>query len=218
MFTGSLDKLIFTVLFLMIGAGLMRVALASGARQDKIVNSQEITEEYSKPRQQVKSSVTATTSSPNKIDGSAGGQKRSTYRRIYSTDASRTLINPARLPADYCGVVEHIVPVMLNPANGGNTDTFISGIVAVPLGRHWGSFFTEVDVLGNSSYVPPERNIAEPIYYRISLLANDGNRYVITQQVPPGFQPGETIRFNDDGLLEKAGCVMREPDPHQPGR
>ena len=217
MFTGSLGKLIFTVLLLMIDTGLMRVALTSDARQDKIVNSREIAGEYSKPRQQGKSSVTVTTSSPDKIDESAGRRKQSTYRRIRSTDASGTSIDPARLPADYCGIVEHIAPVMLNPANGGNTDAFISGIVAIPLGRHGGSFFTEVDVPDNSGYVPSERNITEPVYYRISLLANDGNRYVITQQVPPGFQPGETIRFNDDGFLEKAACVMRQPDLHQPG-
>ena len=218
MFIGSLGKLIFTVLFLMIDAGLMRVALASDAQRDKIVNSREIAREHSKQRQQGKSSVTTTTSTLDKLDESAGRRKQSTYRRIHSTDASRTLIDPARFPAGYCGVVEHIAPVMRNPANNGNTDAFISGTVAIPLGGHGGSFYTGIDVPGNSGYVPPERNIVEPVYYKISVLANDGNHYVITQQVPPRFRPGEAIRFNDDGSLKKAGCVMSQPDSHPPSQ
>lgn len=209
-------RIAIIALFLVVCAGLAAIAQASSVQLGKVVNSQGAAGLYSKSGRQGES-IGEIVFSTREAGENERRLKQPAYRSARSTDISRALIGPARLPADYCGVVERIVPVMLNPANSGNTNTFISGTVAIPLGRHRGSFFTGVDVPGNSGYVPPERNITEPVYYRISLLANDGNRYVITQQVPPGFQLGETIRFNDDGFLEKAACVMRQPDLHQPG-
>lgn len=206
---------IATVLFLVICTGLTGTVLAAGARSDKVVNSKNTIGSYSESGQQARTGKEVITST-EEAGKNERRLKRPAYHSTRSIDASSALADFTQLPAGFCGIVEHIAPVMLNSANGGNTDAFISGIVAIPLGGHGGSFFTEVDVPGNSGYVPSERNITKPVYYRISLLANDGNRYVITQQVPPGFQPGETIRFNDDGFLEKAGCVMRQPDPHQP--
>ncbi len=216
-FQRALYKLIMAALSLAICTGLAEVALASGVQPDKAVNSRGTAGSHSKSGRQGASAGEVVFST-----GSAGKNERRlkqpAYRSIRSTDASRALIDPAQLPAGYCSVVEHIASITLNPANSGNTNTLIPGTVAIPLGRHGGSFFTEIDVPGNSGYTPPERNIAEPVYYRISLMANDGNHYIITRQTPPRFKPGETVRFNEDGFLEKSDCVMHESGQIRPNQ
>lgn len=212
-----LDKRIVIALFLFVCTGLSEIAPASGVRTSEVVSSREAAGSYSKfgqqggPAGEVIFSTREAGSNERRL-------KRPAYRSTRSTDVSRPVFDPSRLPADYCAVVEHIAPLMPNPVNGGNTDAFISGTTAIPLGRSGGNFYTEIVVPANSGYTPPERNIAEPVYYRISLLANDGNRYLINQQFPPAFKPGETVRFNANGFPEKADCVMRQPDPFHPGQ
>ena len=200
---------IATVLFLVICTGLTGTVLAAGARSDKVVNSRNTTGSYSESGQQARIGKEVITST-EEAGKNERRLKRPAYRSTRSIDASSALADFTQLSADFCGVVERIDPITLNSANNDTTDTLIPGTVAIPFGKHGWRFFTEVDVPGNSGYVPPERNIPEPAYYRISLLANDGNRYVITRQVLPGFRLGETIRFNKDGSLERGNCVVRE--------
>lgn len=200
---------IATVLFLVICTGLTGTVLAAGARSDKVVNSKNTIGSYSESGQQARTGKEVITST-EEAGKNEHRLKRPAYRSARSIDASSALADFTQLPAGFCGVVERIDPITFSSANNNTADTLIPGTVAIPFGKHGGSFFTEVDVPGNSGYVPPERNIPEPAYYRISLLANDGNRYVITQQVLPGVQLGETIRFNKDGSLERGDCVMRE--------
>jgi len=208
---------IVTVLFLVICTGLTGAVLAADVRSDKVVNSRDVTDSYSESGRQAKTrkEVIISTEEAGKNERRS---KRPAYRGTRSIGASSALADFTQLPADFCGVVERIDPVTFNPANNDTTDTFISGTVAIPLGKHGGGFFTEVDVPGNSGYVPPERNIPESTYYKISLVAGDGNYYVITQQILPRFKPGDTIRFNRDGSLEKGGCVMRESGKINPNK
>jgi len=210
-----LDKRIVIALFLFVCTGLSEIALASGVQTGGVVNSREAAGSHSKFGQQRKPAGEIIFST-REAGSNERRLKRPAYRSTRSIDTSGPVFDPSQLPADYCAVVEHIIPVMPDAANSGNTDAFISGTIAVPLSRHGGSFFTGIDVPANSGYTPPERNIAEPVYYRISLLANDGNRYLINQQPPPAFKPGRTVRFNTNGFPKKADCVVPQPDLLKP--
>lgn len=211
-------KLLMLTLFPAVCAALAETALASGTEQGEVVHSWSSVGTHSQFTQQKKPSAAVTFSSTDITGGRENRLKQPPYRRIRSTDVSRTLVYPALLPVNRCGVVERIDPVVLNSANNGYANAMIMGAIVIPAGRHGAKFFTEIAAPGNSGYTPPQRNIAEPVHYQISLMTNGGNRYVITQQIPPRFGPGETVRLNRDNFLERSDCVMYESDRYKSDR
>lgn len=205
-----------------IGTALAGYIPVAGARQQADVVSQDTSSGYKSIRYQGKLAAAVTLSS-TEIGRDEIRSKKPPYRRIRSDDAGRrTFVSPSFFPPGHCGVVDYIEPVMQSYYNdhaGGGVSEFISGMVALPFGRHGEkSFFADVGVAASSGYYPPEKNIAEPVYFRIGLMANDGNHYVITQQFPPQFQVGETVRLNRAGFLEKIECVMHDFGQHNPNR
>lgn len=145
------------------------------------------------------------------------GLKKPPYRHTRSTDAAAAFTPPRLLAPGRCGIVDHIEFVR-QPYHGdpGRADTFIPGMAAIPYGQHGEKlFYADVAVAGSSGYFPPHKNIVEPVYFEVSLLADDGNYHVITQRIPPQFQAGETVRLGHSGLLEKADCVMQNPEAMQ---
>lgn len=215
---GACRELLVLMLFPAACVALAEAAQASGTEQDEIVHSWSSVGMHSQSAQQKKPGAAVTFSSTDIIGGKENRLKQPPYRHIRSTDVSRTLVYPALLPVNRCGVVERIDLVVSNSANNGYANTMIMGAIAIPAGRHGAKFFTEIAAPGNSGYTPPQRNIAESVHYQISLMTNGGNRYVITQQIPPRFGPGETVRLNRDNFLERSDCVTYEPDRYKSDR
>lgn len=188
---------------------LVEITWASDVNQPRTERSWSSTDTHSRsdPHKRLRSAVT---SSSIDVSEQINQSKHSSFRSIRSTDISQAAIFPPQLSVNRCGMVERIEPVVLNTTSSNYMGAAIVGTVRLPTGQYGAKFFTEIVVPGESGYMPPERNIAEPVYYQISLIADDGNHYVIIQQTAPQFEPGETVRLNSNGFLEKSDCVMRE--------
>lgn len=200
---GICHKLILILLLLVCGL-FAKKTLASGAEQNRAVRSWSSIGAHSPSGAEKIFSSTDT-------DMWEVDTKRPAYRSIHSTGASRALTNIMPFPVNYCGRVERIDPVVLSVTGNDHANSMIAGTIAIPVGRRGAGFFTDIAVPENIGYTPFERNIIEPIHYQISLIVDDGGRYVITQKMFPKFEPGEIVRLNSDGFLEKGDCVGYEP-------
>lgn len=142
---------------------------------------------------------------------------RRSYRRIGSADITEIYPHSVLPPSVHCGIVNHI-EFFVQTVSGDVGLAFspaISGIVAIPFGRHGEkSLFANVETFGISGYYPAERNIKETLIFSIELTMDDGNYYVITQRYPPQFQQGDTVIRNKDGMLEQANCMPNDPGWH----
>lgn len=205
------------MLFLLLtGTGIAGHIPVSDARQVAEAIDADTSTGYQEIRDRRKSRPAAVLSSTEAGQDNSGLKKPS-YRRTRSTDAAAAFTPPRSLAPGRCGIVDHIEFVrQLYHGDSGSAGTFISGMAAIPYGQHGEKlFYADVAVAGSSGYFPPHKNIVEPIYFKISLLADDGNYYVITQRIPPQFQTGESVKLGHSGLLEKADCVMQNPEAMQ---
>lgn len=199
---GTGNKFRFMLLFA--SSLMINVALAAEVEQNRTVRSWSSTGVYSQPS-------AARVFSSTEMGNEGHNAKQPSYRSTRSIEAGKELVDMALLPAGYCGCVERIEPILLDTAGGNYMDGMIIGTVVLPagVGQKGAGFFTDVAVPADSGYVPLERNIAEPVYYQISLLAKDGKRYEVTQSLPPQFALGELVQLNRNGVLEKSGCSER---------
>lgn len=207
------------LLLLLIGTGIAGHIPVSDARQVAEAIGADTFTGYQEIRDRRKSRPAAVLSSTEAGQDNSE-LKKPPYRRTRSTDAAAAFIPPQLLAPGRCGIVDRIEFVM-QPYYGdpGRVDTFIPGMAAIPYGQHGEKlFYADVAVAGSSGYFPPHKNIVEPVYFKIGLLADDGHYHVMTQRTPPQFQTGETVRLGHSGFLEKADCVMPESDQHRPGR
>lgn len=205
------------MLFLLLtGTGIAGHIPVSDARQVAEAIDADTSTGYQEIRDRRKSRPAAVLSSTEAGQDNSG-LKKPPYRRTRSTDAAAAFTPTRLLASGRCGIVDHIEFVrQLYHSNPGSAGTFISGMAAIPYGQHGEKlFYADVAVAGSSGYFPPHKNIVEPIYFKIGLLADDGNYYVITQRIPPQFQTGESVRLGHSGLLEKADCVMQNPEAMQ---
>jgi hypothetical protein len=160
---------------------------------------------------------TVVTSSFQDVGDNKSKITRRSYRRIGSADVTEIYPHSVLPPSVHCGVVNHIeffVQTDFGDADLAFSPT-ISGIVAMPFGRHGEkSFFANVDTFGTSGYYPAEKNIKESLIFSIGLTMDDGDYYVITQRYPPQFQEGDTVMRNKDGMLEQANCIPNDLELH----
>lgn len=203
------------LLLLLAGTGIVGHIPVSGARQVIDTIAMDTSTRYQETRDRRKSRPAAVLSSTEAGQSqSNNGLKRPPYRRIRSADAAAAFTPPRLLAPERCGIVDHIEFVMQPYHSGsGDANTFIPGTAVMPYGQHGEKlFFADVAVTGNSGYFPLHKNIVEPVYFKIGLLADDGNYHIITQRIPPQFQMGDTVRFGHSGFLEKTDCMMQNPE------
>ena len=194
---------------LLVGTGIAGHIPVLDARQSAGTIGANTSAQYQEIRDRRKSRPASVVSSAE-VEQDDSGLKKPPYRRIRSTDAAIAFIPPRLFASGRCGIVDHI-EFVAHPYHD-NSGVFIAGMAAMPYGQHGEKlFYADVTVAGNTGYSPPYKNIVEPVYFKIGLLADDGKYHVITQRIPPQFKTGESVRLNRSGFLEKADCVIPNP-------